>query len=515
MKAVVRLSAAERRRLRRQVQRSLGRTGHPAGLRGFSHTTRPNRTSCYESVEQEAQARRTAVIQQAKLIRAQLPTLLEKLSQIPDPRNPVMVQHTLSTLMVYGILMFVLQTGSRRKSNETLSAPAMKAALMELFPPLASMPHHDTLWRLLKRIDPQGIEAAQMGLIDTLIRNKKFCDYLVEQHYLIVFDGTQKLVRGLPADTPWLQRRVGAEGNKWTQYYVYVLEANLVLSNGISIPLMSEFLDYSQGDSEREKQDCEQRAFFRLAKRLKAAFPHLPILLSLDGLFATGPVMSRCRQYQWHFLIVLQDGCLPYLWQEYHGLRPYRSSEQRLPLRWANRDQQFEWQNEIDYHWGNQKRNRLRLHLVHCQESWQELDESGKLVQRSSTWAWVGDLPFSAQTIHARCNLGGRHRWSIEEGILVEKQQGYHYEHLYAENWNAMRGYHYLMRIGHLLNVLALCLSSLITFVKERGPQGFIAWVRETLSGRWLQTAELSSQLCSTFQLRLLMPLPAWPTAGP
>jgi len=247
MKTAVRLSAHERRRRRRQA-----RKGCAQGHHQVSHTTRPNRTSCYESVMQEAEARRTAVIEQAKLIRAQLPVLLEQLSQIPDPRNALMVQHALSTLMVYGILMFVLQSGSRRKSNETLSAPAMKDLLMAVFPELQSMPHHDTLWRLLKRIDPQGIEAAQGAVVNSLIRNKKFCDFQIEHHYLIVVDGTQKLVRRLPADTPWLQRHVGTEVNKKVQYYVYVLEANLVLSNGISIPLMSEFLDYSPADGERE-----------------------------------------------------------------------------------------------------------------------------------------------------------------------------------------------------------------------------------------------------------------------
>ena len=177
----------------------------------------------------------------------------------------------------------------------------------------------------------------------------------------------------------------------------------------------------------------------------------------------------------------------------------------------TNREQ-FEWQNDIDYRWGNNDRNRLTLHLMHCQESWQELDESGTLVERSSCWAWVGDAPFCTESVHARCNLGGRHRWSIEEGILVEKHQGYQYEHLYAENWNAMRGYHYLMRVGHALNVLSQFLSSLVVFVKEKGPQGFIAWVRETLSGCWLKTGTLRAQLSGSFQLRLLMPLP---TAGP
>lgn len=506
MSSAGRTSAAQLRRRRRQAQRSFRESQQQAGLRRPSHTTRPNRTCCYQSVEEEQRARSDAAVEHARLIRSQLLTLLAQLSLIPDPRNPKMIQHLLRTLMVYGILMFVLQTGSRRKTNEKFSAPAMKEALMELFPDLQSMPHHDTLCRLLERIEPEGIEAAQLALVNKLIREKKFCDYLIDHHYLIAIDGTQKLVRRQLPDEGWLQRQVGAEENKRTQYYVYVLEADLVLSNGVSIPLMSEFLDYHKGDSQREKQDCEQRALFRLTERLKAVFPHLPIMLLLDGLFATGPVMSLCRAYGWHFMIVLQDGSLPYVWEEFHGLRTCRTKEHRLSYRWGDRQQQFEWQNDIDYRFGDNEKRRITVHVVRCQESWQEVDENGAVVQRSSTWAWLSDLQFSKETVARRCNLGGRHRWGIEEGILVEKQEGYHYEHCYAERWNAMKGYHYLMRVGHLLNVLASFLSTLIAFVKEKGPEGFIEWVRETLGGRWLQFADLGPRLSAPFQLRLLFP---------
>jgi hypothetical protein len=387
----------------------------------------------------------------------------------------------------------------------------MKESLQALFPDLESLPHHDTLYRLLARIEPEGIERAQVALVGSLIQDKKFSEHLVEGCYPIAIDGTQKMVRRSLPDDPWLQRQVGAEGSKRTQYYVYVLEANLVLSNGVSIPLMSEFLDYGKGDSEREKQDCEQRAFSRLTHRLKKAFPHLRILLLLDGLFASGPVIGRCRDYGWHFMIVLQDGSLPQVWQEYQGLRRLLSKEDRLSQRWADRNQSFELLNDIDYRYGENEKKRATIHLVVCQESWQEIDAEGSIVSRSSRWAWISDLRFSRETVHVRCNLGGRHRWGIEEGLLVEKRQGYDYEHCYAENWNAMRGYHYLMRIGHLLNLLASLLSTLVQTFKERGAQGFIRWVRSTLSGRWLDPAELPARLTAPFQLRLLFPIPDFP----
>ena len=160
--------------------------------------------------------------------------------------------------------------------------------------------------------------------------------------------------------------------------------------------------------------------------------------------------------------------------------------------------------NDIQYCWGPNERKTVILHLVVCEESWEELDENGELVRRHSRFAWISDLPFCKKTVHKRCNLGARHRWAIEEGILVEKHQGCHYEHCYAYDWNAMRGYHYLMRIGHLLSVLAAFSVKLVKAFKEKGPQGFIEFVRTTLSGLWLESVEVRRRLSLPFQLRLV-----------
>jgi hypothetical protein len=40
-------------------------------------------------------------------------------------------------------------------------------------------------------------------------------------------------------------------------------------------PLLSVFLEYAKGDTDNNKQDCEQRAFHQLSKRLKQLFPRL------------------------------------------------------------------------------------------------------------------------------------------------------------------------------------------------------------------------------------------------
>ena len=56
---------------------------------------------------------------------------------------------------------------------------------------------------------------------------------------------------------------------------------------------------------------------------------------------------------------------------------------------------------------------------------------------------------------------------------------------------NAMKGYHYLMRIGHLLNVPALNAVQLAKIISTLGTRGFIRFIRQTLSGPWLDAEQV------------------------
>jgi hypothetical protein len=218
-------------------------------------------------------------------------------------------------VLLYGLLSFVLQMASRREANRELSRPAFLATLQALFPELESLPPADTLHRLLQAIEVQALEEAQVEWLRRWIRNKKFRRYLISRCYPIAIDGTQKLVRGGQwwGEEGLERRRQRADGEQ-VQQYVYVLEANLGFHTGVSLPLLSEFLNYAEGDPEDHKQDCELKAFYRLAARLKAYFPPLPIVLLLDGLYPNGPLMALCHHYGWQFMMVLPAKCLPWVW---------------------------------------------------------------------------------------------------------------------------------------------------------------------------------------------------------
>jgi hypothetical protein len=393
---------------------------------------------------------------------------------------------------------------SRREANRELSRPVFLATLQGLFPELETLPHADTLHRVLQGLDVMHLEQAHVALLRRLIRQKKCRRYVIDRCYPIAIDGTQKLVRDGPWwGEPWLERHYETDdGEVQVQQYVYVLEANLVLYNGLSWPLLSEFLSYELGDPDDQKQDCERNAFYRLAARLTAYFPRLPILRLLDGLYPNGPLIAQCRQYGWQFMMVLPDQCLPSIWEEVAALKP-RTLHHPHCQPWHGRQQRFWWINDITYRFHND-RCQPPVHLVGGEETWATVDaDSGLVLDQYTQHVWLSSQPLHRHNVHARCNLGARQRWGIETNMLIEKRQGYYYEHAFSLTWKAMQGDHALMRLAHLLNALALATKRVIQQVRGFGVQAFLRFVRETGAHRWLTPAWLDDFRAAARPLRL------------
>jgi len=503
------------RKERKKAQRKLRAEQRAQGFDVPSSATISNRKCPCKTVEEEKEMREDAVKQQIKIYRAALPVLLRQLSKIKDPRNPRKVKHRMTVLLIYGILCFAFQMASRREATREMTRPMFMANLCHLFPELEALPHHDTLARLLERIDVTDLEQAHLAMIRHLIRGKKFKRFLIQGSYPVAIDGTQKLKRTTQWAEECLERKVRVpqkvgddtqEPDDKKQYYVYVLEANLAFRNGMVIPLLSEILSYTQGDSDKNKQDCEQRGFKRLSERLKKNFRCLPIMVLLDGLYPNGPIMELCRKYKWDFMIVLQNKSLPSVWGEVEVLKDLQP-DNRFDQKWGKRRQCFQWVNDIDYWYTcpiTKKEKKQRVHVVICDESWEEiLPASTEVVTKTSRHVWISEQPLHKRTVHERCNLGARHRWGIESSILVEKHQGYEYEHCFSYDWNVMCGYHYLMRLAHALNVLARYSYAMAKHVRANGVQGLIDLVRDTIAGPWVDAKDLRQIAAGPCQIRL------------
>ena len=463
----------------------------------------PNRLRRGRTAEDEMAERQDTVEKAAIVYRQMLPSLLVKLSRIKDPRKPGSVKHKITVLMAYGILLFVYQIGSRREANRSMNQVFFEN-LQGMFPELETLPHGDTLARLLEKIEVSEIQECMISLLKDLIRRKKFRNYLIRKHYLIAIDGTQKFYRDYKWDEKCLNRHVGGDA-RISQFYVYVLESVLVLDNGITLPLMSIFLkneDYIEGIT---KQDCEQKAFKRMAEKLKKTFPGIRIAVVMDGLYACGPIIRICRKNNWDFMIVLKEDCLKDVWHEATGLMRI-DPENRLEVMWGNRKQVYTWANDIEYEYGENGRNKEILNVVICHETWQENHSrsTGVVEEKKTRYAWISSKRLNEKNVFTRCTKMGRYRWKIENNILTEKHQGYDYEHCYSYAWNAMEGFHYLMKIGRFLNVLALNSELLIDKVMELGIRGFFAYLKLACSGSPLDKEKLVKAVEGRHQWRLV-----------
>ncbi len=67
-----------------------------------------------------------------------------------------------------------------------------------------------------------------------------------------------------------------------------------------------------------------------------------------------------------------------------------------------------------------------------------------------------------------------------------------------------MRGYHYLMRLGHMINVLVQYSEHLVKMFNTLGIRGFIRFVRQTIGAPWLDPVWVEERLARSFQLRLI-----------
>ena len=356
--------------------------------------------------------------------------------------------------------MFLFRLKARRQIGLLLRNGPSVRKFQALFG-VESFPHGDTLEATFSNLETDSIQGVVTGMTETLIRKKVLYRYrLLGIYFIVAIDGTGT-IRFSRRHCPYCLTRTQ---NGKTFYSHPVLEAKLVTSNGFAFSLMSEFIE--NPNEKATKQDCELKAFYRLAERLKTRFPRLPILLSMDGLFAGGPTFDLCQSYGWKFMIVLKDDDLPSVNEEFDALSKLQP-ENRLAWRTgkeAQIKQVFRWVDDIPYVDSLKKEHTLSA--IECLEN--KPDKEGQ--KKTTKFKWVTNCHVSCKNVTILSNDGGRMRWKIEnEGFNVQKKGGYELEHAYTNNPNSAKVFYLLLQIAHLLAQLLYK----ATLLKRDFPGGF------------------------------------------
>lgn len=269
------------------------------------------------------------------------------------------------------------------------------------------------------------------------------------------------------------------EGKK-LQQYLYVLEANITFHNGLIIPLLTEFcwIDCDKGKDENAKQDSELSAFKRLSNKLKFYFPRRKIIILLDSLYACDTVFTTLKEKKWEFMIKLPTKFKAL----YEPLKAMSKNSVNIPgqLCYREREQEFYWINGLT-HKGN------TVHVVACRDQWPDVSkDTGDITTERSEHTWISSQELSLSNVHYLCNLSGRKREFIEDSFNTEKNRGYRYEHLFSYNWNALQGYHLLMRLAHAINAISEFTKKLKKYIKESGCANILKKIFDGLKHPWL-----------------------------
>jgi len=390
-----------------------------------------------------------------KTIRTFFPKLGKWVRAISDPRNANQIDYDSEVIVWVAIFVGLLRLGSMRNINLLIGRDSDDPSIFldnfkSLFPllnikqfDLEGIPHYDTVIRLINRLDLKDIEQIFVKMLRYLIRKKALEKFrLVDKYYQIAIDGSRILKFNSRHCDQCLSRKIKEDdkGNPIYEYYHYVLDAKLVTSNGLSIPIFTEFIENKEVNP--DKQDCELKGFYRLAKKIRAYFPRLPIVLLLDSLYAAKPVFDICKKYNWKYIVRFKEGSIPTLDKNYQDLLALSSENKGFHIPNIKTKQSYQWVNRIDY-------EGHAINFIEMNET--KPGEEGAL--KTTLFRFISNLVITT-TNFKQIVKGGRCRWVIEnEGFqALKKKDGYNAEHAYILDPNGFNCFYLILQIGYTIN---------------------------------------------------------------
>jgi hypothetical protein len=381
-------------------------------------------------------------------VRHFFPHFNDWLQDLPDSRAPELCVYQTRFLSWWGILLYLLQLGSRRQLNFKLDACGTQ--VLGNINRLAdtqqkTRPVHGTLDHFLEHVPPTAFARLRTRMVRHLIRSKLLESARLLGYLPVILDATGLFCFRQRHCDQCLSQRHG----ETTIYLHNVLEAKLLGPSELLFSIGTEFIvnadAASAGSAGAVKQDCELKAFRRLAPHMHQEYPQLRLCLSVDSLYACGPFFQECADHGWAFVVVFKPTVLPTLWQDFQSMLAL-VPEQRLERILPNRTRQiYRWVNNLSY--VDSERRCWTLHAVQCQQTVPNED--------TTTFAWLTVLPVNAQTVEAIANQGGRARWKIEnQGFNRQKNSDLNLQHLYSTDPDKLQAYYYLLQIACIL----LCL---------------------------------------------------------
>lgn len=423
-----------------------------------------------------------------KVINSYFKDLIPRMKEVKDHRHNSYIVYNTAELLFPMLMADVMTIGRMRGMTESFN----KEECIENFKiilnnsELAELPHHDTINDFLKLLESEELEKIRKYMIGQIFKKRSFEKYRYQNKYwLVIVDGTGIHSFKERHCEHCLTKKFENKETKEvkTIYYHSVLEAKLVLGDYV-FSIGTEFIENEYEDI--SKQDCERKAFERLAAKVKNDYKRLPILLLGDALYAVEPVRTICKANNWAYLIRYKSGCSKTLYEEYEMVKKIERN-----IKTSHQDDNeyiYEWVNDIAY-----QKEKINI---------EELTINNTNGDKEKHFMYQSSLKITPKKVEELIAIG-RRRWKIEnEGFNVQKQHGYELEHIYCYDYQAMKNHYLLIQMAHMIRQIYDHASKVVKQLKLSIKKESLRLLN-SLRSIVLTTEELLEIQESTSQLRL------------
>lgn len=360
------------------------------------------------------------------IIAKYLPELLTMFDNLTDVRHKSYVTYTMKTICVTRLfpLLCGITTMTDISTDTFNTDNCIKNISKICNQSLKELPYWETIQDVFINIKTDELRNIQKYIVKTLIRSKMFDRYKYDGYFQLVVDGSGLSSHSYNLNNNCIKKKY-KDGK--IAYCKYILECKLVVGN-IVISLDSEWIENENNLNENQKQDCETKAFERMAKRIKRNFPKQKFIITADALYCTSPMINICKQNNWKYIFNLND---------------------RLRTVFKDFNDYIECFNDCSiknyFLDNNYKYKGHRFNIIKFIETKNN---------KTTNFHYITNFYVTTNNIKQIVKLG-RNRWKIEnQGFYNQKHRTFNITHLNSRNDSALKNHYFFIQIAHTIRQL-------------------------------------------------------------
>lgn len=360
-----------------------------------------------------------------KIIKKYFPELTSLFSKLTDKRHTSYITYKMRTIIM--TRLFALLCGITTMTNinsEFKTEDAISNLSKICNQELKEIPDWQTIQDVIENLDYNEIDEIRKYMFKALLRSKMFDRFKHNDCIQLIVDATGLTSLDYNLNSNCLTRTRDGK----TKYYKYVLEAKVVFGN-IVISIDSEWIENTELNNENQKQDCEVKAFKRMAIRIKKNYPKLKFIVTGDALYATTPMINICKGSHWHYIFNLKKDRLKNVYEEF--------------------EDNINYENEV-----TKENYYLSSGIMFKENTFNVFRYVEIKNKKTTTFNYISDLRITNKNIEEIVRLG-RKRWKIEnEGFNIQKNGTFNISHLCSRFENALKIHYLFIQIAHIIRQL-------------------------------------------------------------